>query len=253
MTRSIFLLLLLSLCASAAQTPDVSLYDQVLRNHVTGQGKVDYAAIKKNFAPLDRYVQQIAEVSPASHPQLFPSKDAKLAYWLNAYNALVLHAFTKDYPEKRERLKGLWGKGQFFYWTDHKVGGKSYDLDHIENAIIRKQFQEPLIHFGLVCASSSCPHLQQKAFTAENLDKLLQAEARRFLRSPENVKIDRQKKVVTLSKLFDWYKEDFGKNEKQIFEFLAKYNPEFEALAKNASGWKISHFDYDWSPNDVRK
>src|SRR5438067_731657 len=81
--------------------PDSNLLQSVLQKYVLADGTVRYGDLKKDMSPLEQYVKQVAEVSPDSNPELFPSRDAKLAYWIDAYNALVLASFTQDYPEKR--------------------------------------------------------------------------------------------------------------------------------------------------------
>ena len=99
----------------AASAPDSAPWDSVLKKYVLDNGAERYAPLKQDSAALEKFVSQIGEVSPHSHPALFPSREAKLAYWINAYNALVVSAFTKDYPEKRDRLQSAWGKINFFF------------------------------------------------------------------------------------------------------------------------------------------
>src|SRR4051812_12871788 len=114
-------LLLLATTAMLA-APDATLYDAVLKKYVHENGKVDYKGLKADLKPLTEYVQQIAAVSPDSHPALFPTRQARLAYWINAYNATVLRAFAVDYPERRRRLSGLAGRLAFFYKDQHRFG-----------------------------------------------------------------------------------------------------------------------------------
>jgi hypothetical protein len=234
--------------AAGPRPPDVALYQQVLQAYVQEDGLVRYAALRHDIAGLDEFVRQIAPVSPRSHPGLFPSRESKLAYWINAYNALVLWAFARDYPEKKGRLQGLFGRGVFFYRMKFTVGGEKRSLASIENEIIRKEFREPRIHFALVCASSSCPKLSRQAYTEKNLETLLETETRRFLNEPRNVAIDATRRVITLSKLFDWYKEDFGRTQREMLDFLARYR-ESDRSSLSENGWRIQHFEYDWSPN----
>ncbi len=232
-----------------AAPPDMALYAKTLERCVTEDGLVDYAALRDQSGELERFVAQIALVSPHSAPELFPDGRAELAYWINAYNALVLWAFAREYPQKRNRLKGLIGRALFFYRKKFTVGGKKLSLATIENDIIRKEFQEPRIHFALVCASASCPALSRIPYTAGNLEALLEARTRRFLNQPQNVTIDKEKRIVTLSKLFDWYGNDFGDNKRGILDFVARYHQDGGVLRDGE--WRIRYFDYDWSPNAV--
>jgi len=235
--------------APPASPPDVAVYERVLQEHVTGNGRVRYGALRARIEPLSRFAGQMEAVSPHSHPRLFPSRESKLAYWINAYNALVLWAFAREYPEKRERLGGLIGRGLFFYKKTFTVGGRKLTLAAIENDIIREEFNEPRIHFALVCASVGCPWLAREAYTAENLERLLEAETRRFLGQVRNVRIDRAARVVHLSKLFDWYGADFGAAKEDRLEFVARYRADGDQLLSGE--WKIRYFSYDWSPNDA--
>ncbi len=236
--------------ASAATAPDTKIYDGVLKRYVLENGNVRYAELRDGREDLDRFVDQIAIVSPRSNPELFATREARLAYWLNTYNALVLWAFSQDYPEKKDRLRGLIGRGLFFYQRKFTVGGERLSLATIENDIIRKQFHEPRIHFALVCASASCPDLTRDAYTGENLESLLEARTRRFLNRPENVTIDPVGRRITLSKIFDWYAEDFGADRAELLAFVARYRQDGAQLLEGK--WKVDHFDYDWSPNDAR-
>ena len=125
--------------------------DRVLKGYVNEIGEVDYAGLKKNSAELDRYVETLAATSPANRPHLFPTREDRLAYWLNAYNAFVLQAVAARYPVKSVRNMGF--LYSFFWLRKFVAGGQRMTLRHLENRMIRKPFGEPRIHFVLVCAS----------------------------------------------------------------------------------------------------
>src|SRR5215813_7127238 len=155
---NLFLLLALaSLSAMGAPVPpaapDTAAFDAVLKRHVTESGTVRYGALRADLAPLSRFVEQIGAVSPDSHPALFPTRAHRLAYWINAYNALVIWAMALDYPEKKDRLGSQAGQDQFFHRTTFRIGGRNRTLDDIETNAMRNQFREPRIHFVIVCAS----------------------------------------------------------------------------------------------------
>ncbi len=250
--RKLALLVFLLAPAAAAPPapPDVRLYDELLQRHVGADGRVRYADLKTEVERLEVFVRQIGEVSPVYHPGLFPSRQAKLAYWINTYNALVLWAFARDYPEGRDRLKGLLGRSWFFYRRKFLVGGEKLSLASIENEVIRKQFRDPRIHFAINCASASCPPLAARAYTEANLEAMLERQTRGFLRDRRNVLIQPGRRRVRLSKLFDWYEKDFGKTPKEILAFVASYlGAEGRRLLDG--DWQIRYFDYDWSLNDA--
>jgi hypothetical protein len=229
----------------------VNLYDSVLRKYVTAEGKVNYAGLKTNPATLAEFVSQIAAASPDSAPNLFPNREAQLAYWINAYNALVLQSFAAEYPQKRERLTSLLGRAVFFARNKHKVGGKDRTLSDIEDNTIRKIFREPRIHFALVCASASCPWLSQTAYTAAGLENELDADARRYFAQARNFQMDEGKREVTIPRIMEWFKEDFGGKPDSLLAFIARYRKD-EAAKLTKGAWRIKYFEYDWSPNDVR-
>jgi hypothetical protein len=239
----------LTLLAFASEAPEVALFQRVLTEYVTEDGKVRYAVLHDRIEPLDRFVTQIAAVTPDSHPALFPSREAKLAYWLNAYNALVLWAFAKDYPQGQDRLSGKIGQLNFFFRRKFRVGGVERSLDDIETKSVRRAFGDPRIHFALVCASESCPWLSRTAYTAENLEKELEARTRLFVNQSRNVTVDEKTGTLRLSKIFEWYEGDFGGRAK-LLEFLDRYRDQKAARLAGRS-WKIGYFDYSWKLNRV--
>ena len=124
-------------------------------------------------------------------------------------------------------------------------------LDDIESTSIRKAFQEPRIHFALVCASASCPWLSREPYTAENLEAHLDADAKLFFSQTRNFQMDEKRREVTLPRIFDWFKGDFGGSLAKILAFVAKYRPQ-DAAKLTSGDWRIRYFEYDWTPNDAR-
>jgi hypothetical protein len=205
--------------------------------------------LRAGLTPLSWFVEQVGAVSPDSHPALFPARAHRLAYWVNTYNALVLWAMAKDYPQQKDRLGSEEGRDRFFHKTLFKTGGRSRTLDDIETNAIRKQFREPRIHFAIVCASKSCPWLAREAFTADRLEEQLDRRARLFVNQTPNVRVDSGHREVMLSQLFDWYKQDFGSSREAVLTFIAKYRPDGALLRQGP--WKISYFEYDWGINET--
>jgi hypothetical protein len=237
--------------ADGPKPPDVAAFDRILKSYVLDDGTVKYDALKNDFDPLAHFVEEIGAVSPDSHPSLFPSREHKLAYWLNAYNALVLWVITKEYPEKKDRLATPEGQDQFFLRTEFKTGGRIRSLNDIENTM-RMQFMEPRIHFAIVCASKGCPWLPRDAFTVENLEEQLESRTKLFLNQDRAIRVDSVNHEVGISQIFDWYKKDFGNSTKAMLDFIGKYRPaDREALQQGT--WKISYLDYDWGINEANK
>jgi hypothetical protein len=228
----------------AAVLFDHSAWDAVLKKHVSEIGEVDYAAIKKDRAGLESYINALAASSPVNKPEMFPSREHKLAYWLNAYNALVTWAVANAYPVKSVRDLGF-ALG-FFRREDHIVGGRKMSLDAIEHGTIRKQFGDPRIHFAVVCASISCPRLSREAFAGDRVSEQLDAGARRFFSERRALLADSARNIVTLSKLLAWYKGDFDAGG-GVLAFARRYAPDPKAIPKSPG---LRYFDYDWSIND---
>jgi len=184
-------------------------WNRVLARFVDDRGFIDYPALAEDREELDRVIAGIASVSPRSHPDLFADRDHELAYYINAYNALVFGAVLDRGP----RIDSVWGVSgsglSFFVRTKHKVGGTSISLKKLEDAWVREEFEDPRIHAALNCASVGCPRLPEKPFSPDTLDDELDAAMTEFVSSHANVSIDEAGRTVTLSKIFDWFKRDF--------------------------------------------
>lgn len=250
MLRLCLVLTLSTAAASAQQPPDLRPYQETLTRYVLDDGRVKYAELRAGLEPLDRFVRQIGQVSPDSHPGLFPDRRSSLAYWLNAYNALTLWAMARDYPDKRDRLSTLLGRGKFFYRDKFLVGGKRRTLSGIEDRSLREQFKDPRIHFAIVCASNGCPWLSRTAFTAENVEAELDKSARLFFSQQRNLSIDTAQRVVRLSSIFDWFAKDFGSSPPQRLSFVVRYGPA-NAKALSVGEWSVEYSPWDWSLNDA--
>src|SRR5205807_2470609 len=180
-------LLLLPARAGFAQPSgfDHSAWQRVLTQFVNERGEVNYASLKQNSADLDTYAAVLAQDSPDSSPALFPTRDAELAYWINAYNACVLKGVIDHYPTRSVlAIKSPYG---FFLRLRYRLGGKSLTLYTLENKIIRKRYQDPRVHFALNCASRGCPRLPQQVFEGATLDRVLDEKAREFIADPKKV------------------------------------------------------------------
>ncbi len=246
--------------AARAQGFDYQGWDRVLKRFVTEPGRVDYAALKADSGEFDRYVAQIAARSPASHPQDFPNPASQLAYWINAYNALVIKGVIEAWPVKSVLKIGLLPHS-FFWGKTFIAGGQKITLDAIEHDMIRKQFADPRVHFALVCASNSCPSIRREAYTPENVDRQLDDAARAFINDPRGMKIDAASNRVTLSRIFKWYGGDFesyvrakglsGTGE-PVLDYIRLYADPASRRALDAlERPRVEFFKYDWGINDV--
>ena len=203
-----------------------------------GIPRVAYRQAAADGVDLAPYLVYLQTIDPSSL-----SAEAALAYWLNLYNAgmiqLVLDA-------------GNWGsvfadQGRYFLAQHFNVAGQHLSLDQIENQIIRVQWDDPRIHYGLNCASLSYPNLLTTEFTAQNLDTLLEGAAHAYVNHPRGVQGVRGNRVI-VSEIYEWFKEDFGGNDQGIIDHLKLY-AEPELLDQLEGIRRIRTQPYDWSLN----
>ena len=241
--------------------------DRVLEQYVDEHGRVDYTGLGQDRVLLDAYYAELAAASPDSHPDLFPTEDARLAYWINAYNAAVIETVLFHYPigsVKDVRSNALFFLPRlagFFYLQRVTLGGKKTNLYDLENGLIRKRFPEPRIHFALNCASISCPRLPRHAFHGETLQAELAAETALFMSEERNVEIDLEDREITISSIFDWYDEDFTKwmevhhpdQPATLLGYVALHlTPERAAELARCDDCELEFREYDWGLNDQR-
>jgi hypothetical protein len=223
--------------------PSHELWNTLLKKHVTSDGWVNYKGFKKDQAKLETYLKILKKGVP--DPKSW-SQEEQLAYWINAYNAFTVKLIIDNYPLKSIKdlnstlaiptVNTIWDK-KFF-----NLGGQAYSLNMIEHSILRKNFDEPRIHFALNCASVSCPVLLNEAYSADILEKQLEQQTKEFINDPTKNSIST--KNPNISSLFNWYGEDF-KKKGTLIEYLNSYSK--VKINPNA---RISFLDYDWNLNE---
>ncbi len=182
---------------------------EVLLRFVDADGQVDYASLEDHPQALESYLDQVKTISPMNRPELFPSQNHALAYYVNAYNALVFRGVL-NLPAGKDTVWGWTGTGAgFFVGNKYQLGGERMSLNKLENEIVRAQFHDPRIHAALNCASRGCPRLPQEPFEAEILDSQLTAAMTEFVNQEGNCRYDSASTTVHLSKIFDWFRSDF--------------------------------------------
>jgi len=235
---------------TAPDTFDHSAFTEILREVVDERGYVDYAALAADPAPLDAYLRRLAATDPANL-----SDDDRLAFWLNTYNAYTLKLIVDNYPvgSIRDVVGGAFVPlvNTPFKVEFVTVGGEVMTLDGVEHGTIREEFDEPRIHFALVCAALSCPPLRAEAYVGDRLDAQLDEQARRFLTNEAKNRIPADEDTIELSKIFSWFKGDFDGNDTALQAFLAPYF-DGDVRAKLEQGaYDVDFLSYDWSLNDT--
>ena len=234
-----------------------TIYNELLQNIVVIQGHqtdVNYEKLSKDPESLNLYISHIESVSKKDYKSW--SNEQQLAFLINAYNALTLKLIVMHYPEigSIRELGGLIFSSPWDIKFFTLFGEDSY-LDYIEHEIIRKDFNEPRIHFAVNCASRGCPPLLIEAYLANKLDQQLEYATKQFISDPERNRFIAEKTRLELSSIFNWYKHDFEKAAGSLEKFIAPYitdEPEINTLIVNRAA-SIKYLDYDWSLNDTRK
>jgi hypothetical protein len=229
LVKVLFLLLVVQ-SAVAQSGISHSILNDLLQQNVSAKGAVDYKTLKSQKAKLDEYCKSISEVTPKDTW----TKQEKLAFWMNAYNAFTIDLIVSNYP-----IKSITALDNEKTWDVKriKIGGKKYSLNDIENNILRK-LGDARIHFGINCAAKSCPPLGNEAFTPENVEAKLEAATKKFINDKTANQLTA--KSAKVSKIFKWYAADFP----NLIAFLNKYST--TKINKSAV---VDYQDYDWSLN----
>lgn len=224
---------------AAAAGFDHAPWSRLLERYVDEQGRVAYRDLAAHDRPaLDGYLAALAGARPQGW-----SRAERIAFWLNAYNAAIFQAVLEG--RTAESLLSRYG---MFFRFEIEVAGEERTPDQIENGVIRPS-GESRIHFALVCASSSCPRLRRRAWTADTLDADLDEAARLFVRDPARNQLRAGAESARVSKIFDWYADDFGGSGDALRAYLARYAGEAESRWLLEQQPEIEFLDYDWSLN----
>ncbi|MEJ2717118.1 MAG: DUF547 domain-containing protein [Deltaproteobacteria bacterium] len=243
-------------------------YAAALRNYVDDHGLVNYGKLKANRKKLDAFAASIATLDPKVFDTW--SEKEKLAFWINAYNALTLLAIIDNYPIQSSffrslrfpknsirQIAGVWDELEF------PVMGRKLTLDKIEHDILRPKFNEPRIHMAIVCAALGCPILRNEPYVASKIDSQLNDQAARFMKNPRKFRIDRKDKRVYFSPIFKWFGDDFvpaygtnkqfhgfGQTDRAVLNFVSGYVSPKDRQYLEKGGFSIEYLPYDWSLNE---
>ena len=233
--------------ANSGITIDHSSWNRLLATYIEGKQGLNHfrysAVTPADREALESYLDKLQSVIVTQ-----AGRQQQYAYWINLYNALTVKVILDHYPVKSIRnisysllSRGPWKKKLVV------VEGMKLGLDDIEHKILRPIFRDNRIHYAVNCASIGCPNLQATAFTADNIDDLLDDAAKQYINHPRGVTVQADKLIV--SSIFDWYAEDFGNNDREIIEHFIQYaQPD---LARKLEAFsKISDYEYDWGLNE---
>jgi len=230
------IMIMFFIVTSLAMGDYLDTWDELLQKY-TSIGKrdgitlvvVDYRGLKQDI----KFEKLLEEVRKVEIKKL--NGDELKAFWINAYNIGAVKMIVDNYP-----IDGIKDAGSLFksVWSKDiiEIDGKIYSLGEIENSILRKNGDE-LIHFAIVCASISCPDLKRTAYRGEGLERQLLGQKLKFL-DGKNKGIKRVGDTIYISKIFKWYKDDFGNIRKYLDISQDK---------------KIKYLDYNWKLNEMKQ
>ena len=274
MPLRIFSALLISFCLTIPLTSSGSLqqstfdhtyakYHRLLRKHVV-MTRVNYTTLKQERSTLNEVVQAFSHATESDFTRW--STPRQLAFLINAYNIFTLQTIVDHYPIERrwfdfwnpansiKQISGVWST---FRW---QLAGSQMSLDDIEHNVIRRNYAEPRIHFALNCASISCPPLKSVPYVDVRLEQQLTLAARDFLASDEGIRVEGD--YLYVSRLFDWYGDDFVADYDNLVEvpgtardraiagIVATYGPSEASQVAQSGRAHIRFLPYDWSLND---
>lgn len=231
-----------SMVEDDVQTDDVTMnpmldhtpWDKLLKKYVAKNGDVDYKGFKKDSQKLNDYVNYLASKVPAESWTV----NEQLAYFINVYNANTIKLIVDNYPTKSIKdINSPWLKDRL------KIGDEDYSLADIENGILRKM-NEPRIHFAINCASYSCPKLLNTAYTADNVQDLMERATKEFINNSDKNKLSADNPKI--SEIFKWYKSDF-KDNGSVIDYINQY-----AETKISTDANVDYVDYNWSLNEQK-
>lgn len=224
-----------------------TLWGRVLRGFVR-DARVDYAELKARPADLDAYLGALAAIAPEEFNRW--TRDQRLATLLNLYNAQTLRLIADHHPVASIKSIGLLS-GSAWKMKVVRFGSRTMSLDDLEHGLLRKEYQEPRVHFALVCGARGCPPLRGEPYVAERLDHQLNDQGRLFLADTTRNRLDPGTRTLWLSPIFDWFKSDFTTEGGTLPGFVARFLPESarDQLA-TLKDPRIRFTEYDWGLNE---
>lgn len=243
--------------------PDHGAFTAVLQDVVHGS-RIDYEGVQARRAALGDYLTSLAD-TPLSAVEA-ASVEARLAFWINAYNACMLDLVADHYPVEEAsgpflKMKNLlagrpansvWQIEDVFTRPHCPVAGQPRSQDEIEHEILRP-LGEPRIHFAINCAALSCPPLIPEAYVADRIDAQLDARVRAFVADPHHFRLERNgDPTLHLNRVLDWFGEDFGGVD-GLRDFFQPYVDADLGRIIADPETEVSFMDYDWTLNDVTR
>ena len=235
--KRIFLFLLIVLGVVIAEGANLKTFTadaNIFFSKYVENGSVDYIGIKSQIAEAESLYKRIGEMSLVG-----TDDDSKKAFYINAYNIIVIYWVAKHYP-----LRSPLDNSGFFDKVKHVIAGESLTLNALEIKKLLQPYKDARFHFALACAAKSCPPLAGFSFTPEKVDQQLNERTILALNDRNWIKVLHGQKKVELSKIFEWYKGDFNTNGGSPIDWINRYRKE-----KIPNTYGIGYYEYNWDLN----
>ena len=168
------------------------------------------------------------------------STNEKKAFYINAYNLLVIYQVVMSYPISKPM-----DQIGFFDQNKYLVAGELLTLNELEIDRMLKTFKDPRIHFVLACAALSCPQLANFAYKPDRVEQMLQVRTTMMLNNEDFIRVKKEQQTVEVSKIFEWYKNDFTKDYSSITRIINQYRKE-----KIPEHFTLAFYQYNWKLNE---
>ena len=212
----------------------LAAWDRTLHTHVLEDGRIDFVGLRQDPRDLEAYVAWVAIHGPRATPELFSTQAARLAYYINAYNAVAMYQVVTTPHRPQQRVR-------FFLLTAVVIDGRRTSLYRLENAVIRP-LGEPRVHFALNCMVRGCPRLPREPFDPSRLDAQLERETRRFLNESRNVQVDPPLRLVRVNSILHFYHDDFLAQAPSLVAYANRYRDE-----PIPEDYAVRFIPYDWT------
>ena len=247
----------------AATAFDHSLWDTFLKKHVNVKGGLDYGAVAKDPKELNDYLALLMAASESEIRSSWPREEV-LAFWLNAYHALLTKLVIENYPVTSvQKIPSFWDIAAF-HLGNVKTGQSQYSLNDIRAKNLMGVFRNEKIHLALSLAAKGGPRLMLEAFTGSKVEGQLFLLTRQFVNDPAYVDVTPGRKKIQISQIFEWYGKDFNLDfgtpeplgkfspaDTAVLSFLAYYlEDEAKGEFLQQGNYKIEYPSFDWSLND---
>jgi hypothetical protein len=234
------LALLVATVATAGEPGD-DPWATILAKRVNASGEIAYRSLEREDGAL--FARVLAGLADVDTKGL--DHDRAVAFWINAYHALVIAAVVHG-----ERPETLAERARMFHWFGERISGARRTLDDVGAILNGYASADPRIHLAISNGTRGGPPLVAEPYAAERLDEQLARAAYRFVNAPGYNVVDPSTKRVELSRLFAWYRGDFERKAGSLVEFLRPFatRPDLHD-ALDAANFTFHYRPFDWRLN----